>query len=45
LPYSELKSLYFNLTPEEIAGKIAYKNAEDFLRKYFTQAYLAKPVV
>ncbi len=45
LPYNELKSLYFNLTPEEIAEKIAHKNAEDFLRKYFTQAYLTKPVV
>jgi hypothetical protein len=45
MPYNELKKLYFSLTPEEIAEKIAHKNAENFLKKYFTEAYLNNPIV
>jgi hypothetical protein len=42
LSYNELKTLYFDYSPEELAIKIAHKNAENFLKTYFTDEYLEK---
>lgn len=36
----QIKALYFGLTPEEIAEKILYKNVDDFLQRYYHDAYL-----
>ncbi|HAS47120.1 MAG TPA: hypothetical protein DCS93_41945 [Microscillaceae bacterium] len=36
----EIKSLYFGLTPDEIAEKILYKNVDNFLQRYYHDGYL-----
>jgi microsomal dipeptidase-like Zn-dependent dipeptidase len=46
LSVEEVKRLMYDLSPTEICEKIAYKNVENFLGKYFTDEYLygKKPV-
>lgn len=39
LDKSSIKDLMFGLSPREIMEKIAFKNIEDFLSKYFTDEY------
>ncbi len=36
----EIKSLYFGLTPDQIAEKILYKNVDRFLQRYYHDDYL-----
>lgn len=39
LTVEEMKRLMFNISPMELAEKIAYHNAEQFMKKYFTDDY------
>jgi len=42
-PSQSVHNLKFGLTPDEIIEKIAYKNIENFLEKYFNDGYLKSP--
>jgi microsomal dipeptidase-like Zn-dependent dipeptidase len=42
-PSQSVHNLKFGLTPDEIIEKIAYKNIENFLEKYFNDRYLKSP--
>ncbi|MFK7904016.1 MAG: hypothetical protein AB8B69_02780, partial [Chitinophagales bacterium] len=42
---SELQRLMFGLSPQEIIDKIFHKNVEDFMERYYNDAYLKKQIL
>jgi len=41
LEIADIERLKFGLSPQEILDKVMYQNMDDFLKRYFTEGYLA----